>query len=149
MNERIRWTLILIVLAGWAGAARAAEEDPFAGDTPPADVPTSEAPHAKAKVPPAPAAAPSEAASEVRRASLDYETTSKAVRRFEGDILGRARRQRDETYRLFTEGERTVSDYFSAERDYNDIVRQYYDSLIRHRRGMLRLNTAVGQRILP
>jgi cobalt-zinc-cadmium efflux system outer membrane protein len=88
-------------------------------------------------------------ASEVRRAALDYETTNRAVRRFEGDILARARRQRDETYRLFVEGERNVSDYYNAERDYNDIVRQYYDSLIRHRRSMLRLNTAVGQRILP
>jgi hypothetical protein len=57
-------------------------------------------------------------------------------------------RQRDDYYRLFTEGERTISDYCNAERDYNDIVRQYYDSLIRHRRSMIRLNTAVGQRIL-
>lgn len=90
-----------------------------------------------------------QAASEVRRAALDYETTGRAVRRFEADILARARRQRDETHRLFTEGERTVSDDFNADRDYNDTVRQYYDSLIRHRRSMIRLNTAVGQRILP
>ena len=88
-------------------------------------------------------------ASEVRRAALDYETTGKAVRRFEGDILGRASRQRDDARRLFVEGERTVADYYNAERDYNEVVRQYYDSLIRHRRSMLRLNTAVGQRILP
>jgi cobalt-zinc-cadmium efflux system outer membrane protein len=81
--------------------------------------------------------------------ALDYETTSQAVRRFEGDILRRAGRQRDDYYRLFTEGERSISDYFNAERDYNDIVRQYYDSLIRHRRSMIRLNTAVGQHILP
>ena len=81
--------------------------------------------------------------------ALDYETTGKAVRRFEGDILGRASRQRDDARRLFVEGERTVSDYYNAERDYNEVVRQFYDSLIRHRRSMLRLNTAVGQRILP
>jgi hypothetical protein len=30
-----------------------------------------------------------------------------------------------------------------------EVVRQYRDTLIRHRRSMLRLNTAVGQRILP
>ena len=29
------------------------------------------------------------------------------------------------------------------------LVRQYRDTLIRHRRNMLDLNTAVGQRILP
>lgn len=90
-----------------------------------------------------------QATSEVRRAALDYETTRKAVERFERDILARSKRQRDETYRLFTEGERNVSDFFNADRDYNDVVRQYYDSLVRHRRSMLRLNTAVGQRILP
>ena len=61
----------------------------------------------------------------------------------------RAERQREDMYRLFTEGERTVSDYYNAERDYNEMVRQYHDSLIRHRRSMLRLNTAVGQRLLP
>ncbi len=90
-----------------------------------------------------------QAASEVRRAALDYETTGKAVWRYEGDILRRAERQREDMYRLFTEGERTVSDYYNAERDYNEMVRQYHDSLIRHRRSMLRLNTAVGQRLLP
>jgi cobalt-zinc-cadmium efflux system outer membrane protein len=46
-------------------------------------------------------------------------------------------------------GEEDVNAYYSAERDYNEIVRQYRDALLRHRRSMLRLNTSVGQRILP
>ena len=36
-----------------------------------------------------------------------------------------------------------------AQRAYNEAVRLYRDTLIRHRRSMLSLNTAVGQRILP
>ena len=35
------------------------------------------------------------------------------------------------------------------ERAYQDVVRQYRDTVVRHRRSMLRLNTAVGQRVLP
>ncbi len=63
MNERIRWTLILMLFAGWSGAARATEDDPFAGDTPPADVP--QAVPSKSKVPPAPASAPAQAATNI------------------------------------------------------------------------------------
>ena len=32
---------------------------------------------------------------------------------------------------------------------YNEVVRQYRDALVRHRRSMLDLNTAVGARVLP
>ena len=38
-------------------------------------------------------------------------------------------------------------DYLEAQQDFNDVVRQYRDALIRHRRAMLDLNTAVGERI--
>jgi cobalt-zinc-cadmium efflux system outer membrane protein len=39
--------------------------------------------------------------------------------------------------------------YVNARRDYNETVSHYRDTLIRHRRSMLRLNTAVGLRVLP
>ena len=50
---------------------------------------------------------------------------------------------------LYTQGQENIVTYLNAQRDYNEVVRQYRDTLIRHRRSMLRLNTAVGQRILP
>ncbi|MDR3632768.1 MAG: TolC family protein [Isosphaeraceae bacterium] len=86
---------------------------------------------------------------EVERAVEDYQVTLAAVRRTEQDILPRARRFRDDQYRLFKAGEVDVTTYFNAQREYNDIVRQFRDSLVRHRRAMLKINTAVGQRILP
>ncbi len=89
------------------------------------------------------------AAAEVKGATLDYETTFKTVRRLENEILPRARRMRDDQYQLFISGEKSITDYYNADRDYNDVVRQYYDSLIRHRRSMLRINMTVGQRLLP
>ena len=54
IRSTFRWT-VLAFLIGWAGAARAAEADPFAEPTPPAD--TDSAPESvpsRSKVPPAP-----------------------------------------------------------------------------------------------
>ncbi len=90
-----------------------------------------------------------QAVSEVDQDYLEYSTTHSAVRRLEGGILPRARRLRDQKYTLYTQGQENVVSYLNAQRDFNEIVRQYRDALIRHRRSMLRLNTAVGQRISP
>jgi cobalt-zinc-cadmium efflux system outer membrane protein len=86
---------------------------------------------------------------EVQRAWQEYQTTRSAVQRLERSILPRARHLRDDKFRLYTEGQEDISVYYNAERGFNEVVRQYRDALIRHRRSMLRLNTAVGQRVLP
>jgi len=87
--------------------------------------------------------------SEVERAALEYGSTRAAVERLEQSILPRAKRSRDHKYRLFAQGQESIVSYVNAQRTYQDIVRHYLDTLILHRRSMLRLNTAVGQRILP
>ena len=56
---------------------------------------------------------------------------------------------RDDKLRLFTQGQENIITYLTAQRTYQDIVRQYLDVLIQHRRSMLRLNTAIGLRLLP
>jgi cobalt-zinc-cadmium efflux system outer membrane protein len=88
-------------------------------------------------------------AADVEVAMLEYASSRGAVERFERSILARATRVRDDKYRLYTAGEQGVVEYLNAQRDYNEVVRQYRDVLIRHRRSMLALNTAVGCRILP
>ncbi len=87
--------------------------------------------------------------SEVRRAFLDFETTGAAVRRIEGRILPKAEHLYREKARLVARGQESALVLMNAQRDYNETVRQYRDTLIRHRRSMLRLNTAVGLRVLP
>jgi cobalt-zinc-cadmium efflux system outer membrane protein len=87
--------------------------------------------------------------SEVERAYLEYASTRSGVQRLERGILPRARRLRDQKYMLYAQGQENIVTYLNAQRDYNEVVRQYRDTLVRHRRSMLRLNTAVGQRILP
>ena len=86
---------------------------------------------------------------EVRRASIDYWTTREAVRRIEATALPRARDRRDRLRSSLTRGEGTAADALGAQQDYNDLARLYFESLVDHRRSMLRLNTAVGRRVLP
>jgi cobalt-zinc-cadmium efflux system outer membrane protein len=86
---------------------------------------------------------------EVRQAEAQYAVTRDAVGRIRDDLLPSARQVRDDTYRLYTAGEVNVVVYLDAQRDYNDVVKQYLDAAVRHRRSTLALNTAVGQRILP
>ena len=87
--------------------------------------------------------------SDVERAYLEYASTRAAMQRLERGILPRAMRLRDQKYALYSQGQENIVTYLNAQRDYNEVVRQYRDTLIRHRRSMLRLNTAVGQRVLP
>jgi cobalt-zinc-cadmium efflux system outer membrane protein len=86
---------------------------------------------------------------EVQRAHLEFTTTGDAVRRYQNDILPRARRIRDDAWRRFKAGTENLLIYLNAQRDYNDVVRTYLESAVRFRRSMLRLNTALGQRLAP
>ncbi len=51
--------------------------------------------------------------------------------------------------RQYEEGQIDVITFVNARQEYNQVVRQYLDTLIRHRQSMLGVNTAVGRRILP
>ena len=86
---------------------------------------------------------------EVRRAEREYAVTRAAMERIEGRQLPAAARVRDDAYRLYARGEQGALIYLNAQREYNETARQYRDMLVRHRRSMLRLNTAVGRRLLP
>lgn len=86
---------------------------------------------------------------EVRRARAEYEASRQVVERLERTVVPRSRRVRDGALKSMTAGETSVLDYLAAQREHNDVVQQYRDALVRHRRSMLRLNTAVGMRVLP
>jgi cobalt-zinc-cadmium efflux system outer membrane protein len=88
-------------------------------------------------------------ASEVFRACREYGVTRTVVRQLESDALPAARRMRDDSFALYTKGELDALGYYSVQRNYNELIRQYRDALVRHRRSMLALNTAVGIRVMP
>jgi outer membrane protein, heavy metal efflux system len=86
---------------------------------------------------------------EVQNAEREYLVSRRAVEQFEEKVLVHARKYLEVSHTLFVEGESDVTQYLNAELQYNDSVRSYIEMLIRHRRSMLLLNTAVGQRLLP
>ena len=86
---------------------------------------------------------------EVRQAEQQYRLTRAGISRIERSLLPKARQEHDRITRLYLAGKVDELAFLTAERDYDQVVRQYRDALVRHRRAMLKLNTAVGNRILP
>ncbi len=86
---------------------------------------------------------------EVERVFAEYVASRDAAERLERTVLPRARRLRDATASLLKQGQASTVDYLNSQKDYNEVVRQYRDALIRHRRSMLKLNTVSGKRIMP
>ena len=64
--------------------------------------------------------------------------------------LPASRKVRDAAYRRWQGGETSALEFLDAQKDYQRASSgDYRDSLVRHRRAMLDLNTAVGTRLLP
>ena len=87
--------------------------------------------------------------SDVINAVREFELSLKSVEELEAEIVPSARKVRDAAYLRWQGGETSALEYLDAQKDYNEVVRDYRDALIRHRNAMLDLNTAVGERILP
>jgi outer membrane protein, heavy metal efflux system len=86
---------------------------------------------------------------EVEQALNEYRVSGEIARHIRQEIEPVSRKARDARFKLFTEGEAIIFDYLNAQRRYNDVVKAYLDAAVRHRRSMLGVNTAVGQRLLP
>ncbi len=86
---------------------------------------------------------------EVQQTIKEYQVTDQIVRRIRRDVMPVLKQAYEDRRRLFQEGEATKFAFLDAQRRYNEMARAYLDSMIRHRRSMLLLNTVVGQRIVP
>jgi cobalt-zinc-cadmium efflux system outer membrane protein len=86
---------------------------------------------------------------EVVQAAREYQVTGQIVARIRGEIIPASEVARNDRFTLFQRGEANVVSYLEAQRIYNDNVKAYHDTAVRHRRSMLILNTALGQRVLP
>ncbi len=86
---------------------------------------------------------------EVRQAFIEYTASAQAVQQLEREGLPLVERLRAEGLRGYREGTASLNAYLEAQKDYSEMVRRYLETLVRHRRSMLKLNTAVGQRVLP
>jgi cobalt-zinc-cadmium efflux system outer membrane protein len=90
-----------------------------------------------------------QAANEVRQTERQYAMTRAALERIHDKLLPSAERVVNDARRLYEQGEEDLLVFHNARREYNDASRQYRDMLVRHRKSMLQLNTAVGIRLLP
>ena len=86
---------------------------------------------------------------DVQQAHKEYLVTGAMVKRIRDDIIPAALSVRNDARRLYLGGETTVLSFLNAQREFQDTLKQYLDSAVRHRRSMLALNTALGQRVLP
>ena len=86
---------------------------------------------------------------EVVQAAREYAVTRNIVQRIRSEIIPASEQAKNDRFTLFQNGEANVVSYLEAQRVYNDNVKAYLDTAVRHRRSMLNLNTVVGQRLLP
>jgi cobalt-zinc-cadmium efflux system outer membrane protein len=86
---------------------------------------------------------------EVKQALKEYQVSGQIAQRIRSQVLPDLERAYRDRLKLFQEGEATKFVFLDSQRRYNEIVKSYLDAAVRHRRGMLILNTVVGQRIMP
>ncbi len=87
--------------------------------------------------------------SDVLIAEQELDQSREAVRRLRGEIVPTSKLARDAAFNRFKGGQTSALEYLAAQQDYNDVVRSYRDAMVRHRRAVLDLNTALGERVLP
>src|SRR5205085_1764445 len=86
---------------------------------------------------------------DVLDAAQELEQSLVAVVQFRSEIVPTSQRVLFSAMERLKGGEISAPEYLEAQQDFNDMVRQYRDVMIRHRRAILDLNTAVGERVLP
>ncbi len=86
---------------------------------------------------------------DVQEAIREFDLSRVSVIEFRKEVIPASKSVRDSAFRRWQGGETSILEYLDAQQDYNDVVRQYRDALVRHRRAMLDLNTAVGSRVVP
>jgi outer membrane protein, heavy metal efflux system len=87
--------------------------------------------------------------SEVQQAIGEYRISGRIVANIRDEVLPPLKRAIAAKQQLFREGEVDIFAYLNQRRNYNDRAKAYLDSTARHRKAVLSLNTAVGQRIVP
>lgn len=86
---------------------------------------------------------------EVRQADRDYHGSAEDLQRLERVTLPAVRRKRDKAWARLQAGQISAESFLALQRDTTSLVRYYRDTLTRHRRNALKINTAVGMRLLP
>ncbi|NCY03477.1 MAG: TolC family protein, partial [Planctomycetia bacterium] len=87
--------------------------------------------------------------SEVRLAEREYQTSKRALEQIEKTMLPQLQSSLRRRAEQFARGDISLEDYQSHVEESTEVAQNHRDALIRHRRSMVDLNTAVGLRVLP
>jgi cobalt-zinc-cadmium efflux system outer membrane protein len=87
--------------------------------------------------------------SQVRQAHREYISSRDALTRVEQSILPQARAARSQADSEFAATKMSLDEYVDHLGDDADTARFYRDAVVRHRRSVLDLNTAIGVRLRP
>ena len=88
-------------------------------------------------------------ASEVRLAERELKRAREALAQVEEQILPKAKAALERKTKHLVDGDITIDDYQGHLDDASEVTQSHRDALVRYRRAMLDLNTAVGLRLLP
>jgi cobalt-zinc-cadmium efflux system outer membrane protein len=86
---------------------------------------------------------------DVRQAWIEYTASRQAVQQYEEEGLPAAGRVAEAMHRQYLEKKDGFDALLEARATYGEMARLYREARVRHRRAMLKVNTAVGKRILP
>ncbi len=86
---------------------------------------------------------------DVDGAVREFNLSLDSALQIEREIIPSSRKVREAARRRYQGGETSAIQFIEAQKDYNDVIKIYRDALVRHRRAMLDLNTAVGTRVMP
>lgn len=86
---------------------------------------------------------------EVHQAAHDFGNTAEDLARLESVTLPAVRRKRDKAWNRLRARTISAERFLAVQRDTSSLVRYYRDTLTRHRRNTLKLNTVVGIRVVP
>jgi cobalt-zinc-cadmium efflux system outer membrane protein len=86
---------------------------------------------------------------DVEKAVQEYHVSRRLVEELERQVVPDARQVRDASFRNWQGGTASQLEFLNAQADYNDVIKQFLDTAVRHRQSMLSLNTTLGRRILP
>jgi cobalt-zinc-cadmium efflux system outer membrane protein len=89
------------------------------------------------------------ALAEVRLAEREYRRSRDAIAQVEQAILPRATAVLTRRQEQFAAGDIVIDDLEGAIEDLAEVTQSHRDAVVRHRRAMLELNTAVGLRLVP
>jgi len=86
---------------------------------------------------------------EVRVAEREFRRSRESLEQVERNLVPRARELVDRYRRQLAAGQITADQFQDYLQTMGEVAQQYRESVVRHRRAALQLNTAVGMRLMP